>query len=354
MKKHELLPLALLLVGCAHQEPTPPVRTLSVDEVAALVPPKVKDREGWADDVITAIRLTHKEPTPERVCAVLAVIEQESGFQTDPVVPNLPKIVREGLDDKLEPLGPLKGAVIGTINEKYGKRIDALKTERDLDRLFREISMEMGDQLGPVAMLGRGTIESFNPVTTAGSMQVKVDFAKEFIDDDEEVRELLYTRAGGVRFGTARLIGYEASYDDITYRFADYNAGMYASRNAMFQQMLSDLTGHKLVTDGDLLAYDENGEPKDVETNSLRAMKAFAPDHNVLRDAKKEKSVDFEKTKLWKMVRDEWSHVKGKPAPYAKVPNVDLSSPKLSKPRTTSWFATSVKRRYDACRTKAD
>jgi hypothetical protein len=34
------------------------------------------------------------------------------------------------------------------------------------------------------------------------------------------------------------------------------------------------------------------------------------------------------------------------------VPNVALHSPKMAKARTTSWFATNVKRRYDACRAK--
>jgi hypothetical protein len=105
--------------------------------------------------------------------------------------------------------------------------------------------------------------------------------------DDAELRELLYTRAGGVRFGTATLIGYVAHYDDIRFRFADYNAGVYASRNAAGQTMLSDLTGITLVPDGDVLA---------------------------------------------------------------RIPEVSLSSPKLSKPRTTAWFAQSVVARYDTCR----
>lgn len=382
-----LVPSLLIVVfalalapACAHRPeivPTPTAPPLEASEVARLLPAKVKDRDGWADDVIAAIRLTKKEPTAERVCAVLAVIEQESGYQADPIVADLPRIVRRGLEEKLAPLGPLAGPALDALLElqapgsaqSFGARIARLRTERDLDRLFRDIRDATRDKMpGPFgvgealsALLGKGTLDDLNPVTTAGSMQVKVSFAKELGEreglDDDDVRELLYTRGGGVRFGTARLIGYPASYADITHRFADYNAGVYASRNAMFQTMLAALTGRPLVPDGDLLAWDDDGDPQDVVTHSLAALLAFGEARglsawSVKRDAKKEKSVDFEDTKLWKEVRAAWEEKTGQAAPYARVPDVALVSPKLSKPRTTAWFAASVKRRYDACRAK--
>lgn len=368
-------------IGCAHRPEAPPSPTtppLEPTEVARLLPPKVKDKEGWAEDVVAAIRLTKKEPTAERVCAVLAVIEQESGYQADPVVSDLPRIVRRGLEEKLAPLGPLAGPALDALldeqapgtRETFGQRIARLRTERDLDRLFRDIADATRETMpGPIgvgealsSLLGKGTLDDLNPVTTAGSMQVKVSFARELGHgeglDDDDVRELLYTRAGGVRFGTARLIGYPAGYTDITHRFADYNAGVYASRNAAFQTMLAELVGRDLVPDGDLLAWDDDGDPKDVVTNTLAAMLAFGEMRglsawSVKRDAKKEKSVDFEDTKVWREVRAAWEEKTGKPAPYARVPDVALRSPKLSRPRTTAWFAQSVKRRYDSCRMRA-
>jgi len=208
-------------------------------------------------------------------------------------------------------------------------------------------------------LLGKGYLRELNPVTTAGSMQVKVSFAQAIGEkdglNDDDVRELLYTRGGGVRFGTARLIGYPANYDDVVYRFADYNAGVYSARNAALQTQLTDLTGLPLVPDGDLLAWDEDGAPKDVDTSSLQALLRFGGSHGlaertVRRDALKEKSVDFEKTATWQAVKQAWAQKHGRAAPYARLPEVALSSPKLSRPRTTAWFADSVKRRYVECR----
>ena len=74
---------------------TPP--TLSQEEGRALVvkylPTKVADREGWAGDIYTAFSVQQIAPTPENICSAVAIIEQESSFQADPVVPGLGKIV---------------------------------------------------------------------------------------------------------------------------------------------------------------------------------------------------------------------------------------------------------------------
>ena len=107
--------------SCVHEpdvEATAPPR-LERRDVVARLPPKLVDREGWADDILAAIVLTGKAPTAERVCAVVAVIEQESGFQADPVVKDLPGIVRRGLDDKLDALGPLRDPAVSAV---YGMK----------------------------------------------------------------------------------------------------------------------------------------------------------------------------------------------------------------------------------------
>jgi hypothetical protein len=373
-------PLVLLAVvgaggaGCGHvaphAAPGPAPRLVEADDIARAIPARVPDRAGWADDIATAIRATKKEPTAERACAVVAVIAQESGFVADPVVAHLPALVRRALDEKLAPLGPLAGVAVDAVlagrvpgtRATFGERIDRLKTERDLDRLFRDVSEHVrrnapAPLAGLALLAGDDLIEGLNPVTTAGSMQVKVSFARRLfaVTPTDDVREQLYTRSGGVRAGVARLIGYRASYDDVVYRFADYNAGVYASRNAALQTMLADLTGERLVADGDLLAWDDEDTPRAVETHTLRALLGFAAAHRlsertVRNDVRLEKTAEFETTSTWKAVRDAWQRKTGRPPPYARIPDVALSSPKLKQPRTTAWYAKNVKLRYDACR----
>src|SRR6185503_738275 len=306
----------IALASCAHRRDVPTAPVLDERGVAELVGPTAVDREGWANDIVAAIRMTRKEPTAERACAVIAVIEQESGYQVDPAVPNLPRIVMKALEDKLSPLGPLaKPTLHAILDDQMRASIETLRTERDLDRLFREtISAKL-----PAAATSLIGIDALNPVTTAGAMQVQVAFARELSGmDDADTRELLYTRAGGVRFGTARLLGYGASYDDIIYRFADYNAGSYASRNAAFQEQLAELAGTRLALDGDLLDYHDG-----VESQTLKSALAFAAllglsERRVRRDLEKEKTLDFESTELWDAVRDAWQRRTGKAAPYAR------------------------------------
>jgi hypothetical protein len=338
---------AIALVSCAHRRERPSAPVLAARDVVELVGRAATDREGWANDIVAAIRLAGKDPTAERACAVIAIIEQESGYQPDPAVPNLPRIVTKALEDKLAPLGPLaKPALRAVIDDDTRARIATLRTESDLDRLFREtISAKL-----PPAVTSVTGIDDLNPVTTAGAMQVQVAFARDMSGlSDTETRELLYTRFGGVRFGTARLLAYPAAYDDVLHRFADYNAGMYSSRNAAFQEQLAWLVAKRLALDGDLLDY------RGVDSQTLQAALTFGglygvSDRRVRGDLEKEKSEDFEETDLWHAVRDAWQQRTGKAAPYARVPDVTLSSPKLSRTRTTAWFAESVKKRYVTCR----
>ena len=181
-------------------------------------------------------------------------------------------------------------------------------------------------------------------------MQVQVAFARRLSGmRDADIRELLYTRAGGVRFGTARLLGYGAGYDDVVYRFADYNAGEYASRNAAFQEQLGRLVGTTLALDGDLLNYRTKRARRRCRPRSRSARRTGSTATTSATIAR-EKTLDFEETELWSAVRDAWAQRTGRPAPYARIPDVTLSSPKLSRTLTTAWFAASVKRRYVACR----
>jgi len=364
----------LLFLGACSTTPTRPP-SLSNDRVEHLLPEYVKHRAGWAQDIVAAIEQIDRAVTVERVCAAVAIIEQESGFQADPIVKDLPKIVRQGLEVKFKRLGPLSGVATEKVlkaeipggRQTFEQKISKLKTESDLDHLFREIESALRNRFPGMLsvislaskLMGQGWLEEFNPVTTAGSMQVKVSFAKSLSGwrslSDAEVRDLLYTRKGGVRAGVARLLDYEADYDDILYRFADYNAGIYSSRNAAFQTMLSDLQKTSLVADGDLLAYHAGGSANDQTTQSLRALIDFGEKHglaenDVRKAARGEKSAKFEESPIWKKVREIWTKEKRKAAPYATLPRLTLNSPKFATTRSTEWFARIVKRRYLQCR----
>src|SRR5262249_57154229 len=108
----------------------------------------------------------------------------------------------------------------------FEERIRRLRTERELDLLFRDM-LEAERQEHPAMVatanlldtLFRGRrLEDLNPVTTAGSMQVSVRWAVEYAhtrglpDAEQTVRDALYTRAGGLRFLLPPLSGYPTTY----------------------------------------------------------------------------------------------------------------------------------------------
>lgn len=383
VSKGVLLAVGALLVfpscgtrGLRGSEPAAPLPPkLTVAQVAKLLPPQVSERQGWAQDVVAALEAQRVHPWAEPVCEVLAVIEQESGFQANPVVKELPRIVRKRLDTYAGKLGVVGRKALEALlqhrapgqSQTFEARLKAVRTEADLDRFFRELLQAYEEQYPAVytaadlasELVNSQSLEELNPITTAGSMQVSVRFAREQNDEDRpeaEVREELYTRAGGVRYGTARLLGYEADYSQPLYRFADYNSGLYSSRNAALQAQVSELTRLALARDGDLLLYDKEGEPKDEDSRTLAALLAFRARHapelserQVRRDARKEKQRDFEETDTWRAVKTRYEKVTGKRPEYAQLPEVTLHSPKLSRERTTAWFARSVDQRFQRC-----
>lgn len=362
--------ILLLLLACWRQpEPDP---GLSVEQITKLVRPGTKEAAGWAQDVRDAIVAAGKIPDADHVCQVLAIIEQESGYEADPAVPDLAKVVEGEIDGMLSGLGPLAGLTKEQLldhtpqgqTKSFRERLAEVKTERDVDLLFRDI---VAFHQGRIPAVGAVTgalfprfAEKKNPIATAGSMQVQVAWAQERGReeglDDLAVRDALYTRAGGVKYGTARLFAVEASYDDPIYRFADFNAGVYASRNAAFQTLLADLTALELAPDGDVLLYNENGSPRSEDGETMRALLSWragrAPDlgeSRIRSDAKREKELEFERTTTWQRVREDWAAKTGEEPPYARVPDVSLDSPKLANDLSTRWFAEKVKGRYTKC-----
>jgi hypothetical protein len=353
MRRALAVSMVLLGIGCVRAARPDAQPSLDVSEIAARIPAKVVDREGWAADLQLALELDGLPADEEHVCAVIAVVGQESGFQANPVVPNLAKIARAQIAEKAAPLGPLAKPLLTEVLSvkapgaklSFDQRLSAVRTEGDLDKLYRDLIDEEVRRF-PVAVVVAGQLRERNPITTAGSMQVSVAFseghARRLGRDPDDVRDELYTRQGGLIYGAARLFS-GARYEDPLHLFADYNAGEFASRNAAFQEQLAAVTGVKLALDGDLLAY----RPYSEDTETMRALSKLDP--KLVRDARREKSAAFEKTEAWRVVKEKWKKKFGKEPPYARLPEVKLRSPKLSRELSTAWFARSVQRRYETC-----
>src|SRR5262245_25556876 len=102
--------LALAGAGCrvARAPATPGVGPiLAPPDIATLIDGHVKDREAWGQAVAVALRASALPADPPSVCAVLAIVGQESTFQEDPVVPGLARLVEARLDRYRSKLGPL-------------------------------------------------------------------------------------------------------------------------------------------------------------------------------------------------------------------------------------------------------
>src|SRR4051812_23426617 len=107
-----LLAAAMSGAACVHAPAPVTAPVLDVETVEQLMPAKVRDKDGWARDLLAAFEDNGLRAELNPVCAVLAVVEQESGFQANPVVPNLPQVARKALEEKARALGPLGGPVL--------------------------------------------------------------------------------------------------------------------------------------------------------------------------------------------------------------------------------------------------
>ena len=110
------------------------------------LPRALPNRSGWAADIDAAFRELGLEPSHENICAVVAVIEQESGFHVDPLIPGLPAIAWREIDSRAERAGVPHLIVHTALQLKsptgrsYSDRIDSARTEKDLSDIFEDSS----------------------------------------------------------------------------------------------------------------------------------------------------------------------------------------------------------------------
>lgn len=350
------------LAGCAAIEAPPAGSRLSANEGRALVdrllPDRLSDRAGWATDLYAAIAALDVTPSAENICAAIAIAEQESGLRADPPVPGLASIARKELDARRERAGVPKLVLDAALalpssnGKSYGERLDAVATEGQLSALY--------DDFIDRVPFGRTLFAHRNPVRTGGPMQVSVAFAEAQIEAKPypypiagSVRHEVFTRRGGLYFGVAHLLDYPASYDRHLYRFADFNAGRYSSRNAAFQRALGEVSGVPLAQDGALVRYEDGRAVRDPGSTELAARVAGRrlglSDAEIRRDLERGRDESFERTALYERVFTLADRLGGRRAPRAAVPDIELHSPKITRKLTTDWFAHRVDERYRRC-----
>ncbi|UFH49915.1 DUF1615 domain-containing protein [Pseudomonas sp. KNUC1026] len=354
IKKLPLLSFVLLQLAACSQISYVPTHTPAETRtrLSHLLPSNIPDRTGWADDIQTAFEAQSLDPTPDNLCSVIAIIEQESNFQADPQVPGLGRIAREEIDrraSKAHVPGFLVDAALSlrsSTGTTYAQRIAKVRTERELSDVF--------DDFIAMAPLGQQLFGRFNPVHTGGPMQVAVAFAEQNASGypysrSGTIRQAVFSRQGGVYFGTAHLLGYHTDYPKPIYRFADYNAGHYASRNAAFQAALNRLVKVRLALDGDLINYGST-EPGQTEL-AVRSLGSRLDMSNsaIYSELRQGNEQGFEKTHVYKRVFELADQVARQTVPRAILPGITLESPKITRHLTTAWFAQRVDERRARC-----
>jgi hypothetical protein len=347
--------LLVLLAGCAlqpakHRPPSAAVQR----EIMYLMPSRVSDAAGWAADVDQALAVQDIPATTQNLCAILAVTQQESGFQVNPAIRNLSDIARKALM-KRAAAHHIPGFVVDAAlmlrspnGQTYSERLKHVRTEKDLSDLFQDLISKVP--------LGKRLFGGLNPVHTAGPMQVSIAFAEQHEQDypypiEGSVRNEVFTRRGGLYFGILHLLGYPTHYPKILYRFADYNAGWYASRNAAFQHAVAVASGRSLARDGDLL---RPGAAMDAPGATEAALRTLGPalgmdDASIRRALGQGESPRFDQGPLYRQVFALAERRFGKPLPRALLPEIDLHSPKITRRLSTAWFAQRVDARWKQC-----
>ncbi len=333
--------------------PSSDARTL----ILRYLPTQISDRNGWANDMASAFSALRLVPSPEFICSAIAVIEQESSFQADPEVPGLSRIVWQEIEQRRRKYFIPETLVNAALSKNspngrsYKYRIDNLRTEQQMNALYQDMITELP--------FGKDLLGPYNPVRTGGPMQVSVAFAEEHTRQKgypyatgRLIRDEVFTRRGGLYFGIAILLDYPAPYSHPQYRFADFNAGRFASRNAAFQSAVARLSRSRLDLDGDLLIYDKGqistqvSATQDALDKIAATLKLSRAD--IRRDLTLEKSAQFSDTPLYRAVFAAASQ-QNKNTPRETMPRIVLKSPKITRKLTTAWFSERVYGRYQSC-----
>lgn len=329
-----------------------------VSLIAKLVPDHVSDKPGWSKDIYSAFTALNIKTSKTNICAAIAIIDQESSFSSNPKVHNLPAIAFQEIERRRIKVGIPNWVVQKSLDLKssdgrtYRRRIQMARTEGELSDTFE-------DMLDKIP-LGHALLGKYNPIRTAGPMQVSITFAEEQYatrpypyPTQGSIRKEAFTRRGGLYFGIAHLLDYEVPYSAPIYRFADFNAGRYASRNAAFQKAVATISRGKIDYDGDLLSY-KDGKNEAATGKTLDALRSVSAQLNlthseILSDLRLEKTNHFDKTKTFQRTYQLADKMSGRVLPREVLPEIALQGPKIQRKLSTAWFADRVNTRMSSC-----
>ena len=355
------LGLTALLAACVAQPPVPPSAKVTSAEahqfIDASLPRDLADRAGWEADIYAGFTALSVPPTKANSCAVAAVIEQESGFRVDPVIPGLPAIAWREIDERAAGAGVPSVLVHGVLQlnsstgRSYSDRIGSARTEKELSDVFEDFidSVPMGHTL----------FAEHNPIRTRGPMQVHILFAEKFAKEKtypypvkRSVADEVFSRRGGIYFGIAHLLDYQAPYDRYLYRFADFNAGRFASRNAAFQHSRERSHRHPVgcrrlpaaarESFGRHGRHGEGGARIESATEFERCGHSRRARNRQNRKFRKDRSV-------YSRLRPCRSDSQTGPCREHRSRRLNCMGPKLTRKLTTEWYANRVNERFERC-----
>lgn len=306
------------------------------------------EKVAWSREVVKQMSRANIPLTRQNLMIVLATVDHESRFHETGIVHNpegiLDREITEFRTKHSEAYAIMKGeipelraAALKFINGrraynlahsgKLGQKAGYF-TEKDVN-LAIDFAMEQYDAKAPDALKGlipKESLHAYRP-KTSGCMQMNVKKAialAKSVDGEEygarRMRETLYTRSGGLYYGMLYLNsiirahtspnGGGMSANEVKNVFADYNMGLYTTRNAAIQANINEVlpkSEKRIAADGDLVQYESNGEASGKRSDTELAIRVVLGDAGsdlsdleIRVDLLLEKSENFEDTRTYR------------------------------------------------------
>lgn len=340
----------------------------------------LQTRDSWIRTIIAAVERNNLPICKEILGLVAGIISIESGFRRDPPAVDssrgetMAALVDRSEKDLRQKLGALLCVppvphYYKMYREKYYRKLVACRTEGDVEVLARSAAEDLKRDAAALPDLLQRILcneldKVANVVRTKGSMQLSFLRARQVMKErgrrftDAELCDYMYTLQGGVDVGVAALkpmfVQYAAGYGErgsLSWLFLvgmDYHYGPFSSRNMMEQIRIRDLSGRKIEIDGDLLRYDEKGNPETKASETLKAALGAFPSVEqtaIFNDFLLEKHPHYIYTKTHRAIASEHLRRFGE-TPFAAIGNLKMGEEAVIK-HGTAWKTKSYLRKLD-------